>query len=87
MAENAQFLSETHGKHIKQCAKVSAFKRTLLESPTTSHSFFIDVFVSIWPFLGRFLLFHSKNTGNLPKIVLKISFKEFFKTTQTAEFC
>ena len=57
MAENAQFLSETHSEHIKRRAKVSAFKRTLLEGHTTSQSVFIGVFVSIWPFKGFFKTF------------------------------
>ena len=54
MAANAQFLSETQTKHIKQCAKVLSFKRTFLEGHTTSQTVFIGVFVSIWQFLAFF---------------------------------
>ncbi len=40
MAPTSQFLSKTHAKHVKRCAKVSAFEHTLLESLTISQSVF-----------------------------------------------
>ena len=47
-AQKAQFLSKKTDKHIKTCAKVSAFERTLLECVKLSETFFIFIFVKLW---------------------------------------
>ena len=86
IAENAQFLSETHSEHIKRRAKVSAFKRTLLEGYSTSQSRFYWRFCEHMAIFRLILVFLQRTQGKTPKDRPKFFLDAIFKMAENAQF-
>ena len=86
MMQTGQFLSKTHTKHVKRCAKITAFKRTYLKSHTTSQSVFFLQFCDHIVIFKAILSVLQPKRGKHPQNSEKNCFDPKFKTAQTSQF-